>query len=298
MAHPSSADPETHELALDEYARRGGNCIHIHGEGGETHTRRATGRWLQRHGLRPEFFLCSQICHTGWDESAGVVIDRFTPAAVSEDIETDLELLGTEFLDFVYLDDSPAAPFEPIIEAIGKEIELGRVCGFGVRNWNAQRLTAAQAYLSSKSLPKITAIVTTELALAVASTPLWPEYVPFDSELRPTAEGQQLTVFAHAADIILGQFLYEDAVPALRQQWIERWQDPGNVPLIQRVKSFANARGLTTREVNVAWLLNQKFPCIAIASLPDILMEHGIEYERASQLVLSDLDRAMLRYDR
>ena len=297
MAIPSSADPETHEFALDEYARRGGNCIHIHGEGGETHTRRATGRWLERCGLRPEFFLCNQICHTGGDEAAGLVIDRFTPVAVSEDIETDLDLLGTEFLDFVYLDDSPPAPFEPIIEAIAKEIERGRVCAFGVRNWNAERLTAAQAYLSSASLPKIAAIVTTELALAVASAPLWPEYVPFDSELRTTAESQELTVFAHAADINLGHFLYEsaDAVTALRRRWIERWHHASNAPLIQRVKRFAYARGLTTREVNVAWLLNQNFPCIAIAPLPDIRTEHGVEYERASQLVLSDLERAMLR---
>ena len=27
MAHPSSADPDTHQLGLDAYARLGGNCI-------------------------------------------------------------------------------------------------------------------------------------------------------------------------------------------------------------------------------------------------------------------------------
>src|SRR4051812_24518067 len=116
MAHPSSADPETHEPGLDEYVRLGGNCIHLHGEGGETHTRRTTGEWFRRRRVRQEFFLCTQICHAGWDQPAGCGIDRFTAVAVSEDIDADLELLGTEYLDFVYLDDNPQAPFEPVVE--------------------------------------------------------------------------------------------------------------------------------------------------------------------------------------
>jgi hypothetical protein len=62
MAHPSSGGADTHERGLDEYRRLGGNSIHLHGEGGETHSRRATGQWLGSHGLRPEFFVCTQIC--------------------------------------------------------------------------------------------------------------------------------------------------------------------------------------------------------------------------------------------
>jgi aryl-alcohol dehydrogenase-like predicted oxidoreductase len=296
MAHPSSADPETHELGLDEYSRLGGNCIHLHGEGGEIHTRRVAGRWLQRRGLRSEFFLCMQVCHAGWDEDAGRAIDRFTAAAASEDIDTDLELLGTEYLDFVYLDDNPQVPFEPVIESIGRQIERGRVRHFGVRNWDAKRLAAAQAYLSSTCLPQIAAILTTELALAAASAPLWPEYVPFDWEFRQAVHALHLPVFAHAADVNLGQCLYgdEDATASLRRHWLERWDHPANAPLVQRVQSFATAHGLTTREVNIAWLLNQPFPCIAVVPLPYLLIGRRSEYDRASQFLLNEVDRAWL----
>ena len=76
--------------------RRLSNIIHVHGEGGELHTRRVTGQWLQRRGLRGKFFLCSQICHAGWDPAARRSIDRFTPEAISEDVNADLELLGTD----------------------------------------------------------------------------------------------------------------------------------------------------------------------------------------------------------
>jgi mono/diheme cytochrome c family protein len=86
MAHPSSVDSNTTGLALNEYFRLGGNCIHCHGEGGETHSRRTTGQWLQGKGLRGEFFICTQICHAAWDEVAQMSIDRFTPAGVSEDV--------------------------------------------------------------------------------------------------------------------------------------------------------------------------------------------------------------------
>src|SRR5580704_2901240 len=134
MAHPSSADPEAHERGLDEYRLHGGNCIQFHGEGGETHSRDATGRWLQERGLRSEFFLCTQICHDGWDESAGRGIDRFTSSAVSDDIAADPELLKTEYLDLVYLDDRPSARFEGIVEAIGRENRTRK----GSRFWNQE----------------------------------------------------------------------------------------------------------------------------------------------------------------
>ncbi len=188
----------------------------------------ATGEWLRGNGLRAEFFLCSQICHDGWDESAHRAIDRFTPQAVSDDVDTDLELLGTEYLDLVYLDDSPETPLEPVIEAIGREITRGRVRAFGVRNWTADRI---------KAVPGVAAIVTTELALASSTEPLWPEYVPFDVGIRRVVCDLGLAVFAHADDFNFGQCLYEDgdATAGMRRRW-EHTENPG---LVQRVRRFA-----------------------------------------------------------
>jgi aryl-alcohol dehydrogenase-like predicted oxidoreductase len=292
MAHPSSAELDTHERGLDEYRRLGGNCIHLHGEGGETHSRRVTGQWLGRQRLRPEFFLCTQICHEGWDLAAKRAIDRFTPAAVNEDVASDLELLGTDYLDLVYLDDNPRQPFEPMIEAMGREMGSGRVRAFGVRNWTAERIRAAQAYALSISTPGIAAVVTTELALAAAARPLWPEYVPFDAALERVVRTLGLAVFAHAADFNLGQCLFadEDAPAGWRPQWVQRWDDSANPSLVGRVRQFAAARGLTPREVNIGWLLNQPFPVVAVVSLPSLLDAGGSEYTRAAELRLDEDD--------
>jgi 1-deoxyxylulose-5-phosphate synthase len=285
MAHPSSAAADRHERGLDEYHRLGGNCLHLHGEGGEVHSRRAAGQWLERRSLRREFFLCTQICHAGWDDAAHRPIDRFTGDAVREDIDTDLELLATEYLDLVYLDDNPLAPLEPAIEALGREIARGRVRAFGVRNWTAERIRAAQAYTEREALPGIAAVVTTELALAASTGPLWPEYVPFAGELKEAVFALRLVVFAHADDINLGQCLYgdEDAIARMRPRWVQRWDHAANPALVQRVRSFAAARGLTPRTVNVAWMLNQRFPVVAIAGLRFLQ-----EYEQGSRMVLDE----------
>jgi hypothetical protein len=134
------------------------------------------------------------------------------------------------------------------------------------------------------------AIVTTELAMATSTEPLWPEYIPFDAELRQVVCASGLGVFAHADDFNVGQCLYEDrdATAVMRPRWVRRWEHPDNRGLVQRVRRFAAACGLTPRELNVAWLLNRPFPVVAVVSLPSLLTARGIEYERASRLRLAD----------
>ncbi len=63
-----------------------------------------------------------------------------------------------------------------------------------------------------------------------------------------------------------------------------------NPPLVQRVRQFAAARGLTPREVNVAWLLNRPFPVVAVVSLPSLLDGSATQYARAAALRLNQDD--------
>ena len=296
MAHPSSVGEDGQELALDQYLQLGGNCIHLHDEGGGVHSRRATGQWLQRRGLRTDFFLCSQICHAGWDSTGQCAMDRFTPEAVTEDIDSDLELVATDYLDLVYLDDNPNVPVEPVIIELCRQITGGKIRAFGFRNWTPERIRTAHGRLSYESSPGLAVVVTTELALASATGPLWPEYVPFDEELRTTVIDLGLAVLANAADINLGQSLYGDgdATTRFRPHWTQRWSHPSNQRLVPRVRHFADARGITPRAVNVGWLLNQPFPCVAVVPLPSLLTTLCTDYERGSQLILNEADLDLL----
>lgn len=296
MAAPSSAEPGTHEQGLDRYRVLGGNCLHLHGEGGETHSRIATGKWLAKHHLRREFFVCTQICHEGWDEEAKQPIDRFTPAAVTEDITTDLELLGADYVDLVYLDDKLDAPFEPIIDALAHERESGRIRAFGVRNWTPKRILAAQNYAGLTVGTGLAALITTELALPIASAPMWPAYVPFDSLLMDAVSELGLVVLAHAGDVTSGQCVFgnEDSSARWRPEWVSRWEVPANREVARAVQTIAARHGSSTREVSLAWMLSRRFPVVALVGLPALLSAQGDEYLRASQLTLDEAELRLL----
>jgi len=297
MAAPSSAEPDTQIAGLSAYHRMGGHAIHLHGEGGETHSRRATGEWLREHGLRQAFFLCTQICHDEWDDTAQRPIDRFTPEAVHEDITTDLELLETNYLDLVYLDDRPDVRFESVIDALGREIANGRVCALGVRNWTADRICAAHDYAAHVAGQGITALITTELSPFASTSPLWPEYVPFDSTISQAVRELELVVFAHAGDATLGQCLFGDEEPAarMRPEWVQRWQHPANADIVRHIREIEGARRLKSREIQIVWMLNQSFPVVAIIGVPSLSTDIGGRYERASQLVIEESELFRLR---
>ncbi len=280
MANPSSAEPDSHLKGLELFNALGGNAMHLHGEGGETHSRQVTGEWLNASTNRDAFFLCNQICHDEWDEATKSEIDRFLPDAVHEDIELDLRLIGTGHLDLVYLDDRPYQKLEPAIEAICRAISAGKVRAFGVRNFTAERLREADQ-ISRRLVGKgVAAIITTELSPLVPRSPLWPGYVPFDLALRQAARDLDLVVFAHAEDWALGYQVLEDEVlrKRLRPDWVERWQHPDNAAIVQRIKVIAAGQQTSPRAVLISWLINQPFPVIPIVSLTTLLSDAGVEY--------------------
>jgi len=296
MAAPSSAAPETHKDGLDAYHRLGGNCFHLHGEGGETHSREAIGRWLRHRSLRTRSFVCTQICHDAWDDQRQCPIDRFTAEAVAEDVAADLDLLGTHYLDLVYLDDTPDMPVEPVLEALGREAAIGRIRAVGVRNWAPERILAAIDHTTRAGVKGISMVVTTELSLATPTQPLWPEYLPFDQAMRETVRAQNLGVFAHVSDFNTGQCLFGNEVPVARArpEWVQRWSTSANRKLAKRVRVLAEARGLSPRTLTVASILCHSFPVIGIVPLPSLLTAQSAEYERASAVVFSEADRSAL----
>ncbi len=273
MAALSSARIETHEPGLELFRSIGGSLIHLHGEGGEQHSRKAAGEWLARNGLRSQFILCSQICHDDWDESLQQPILRFTPDAVREDISADLHLLGCDVLDLVYLDDHAELDFKPVIDAMAAEIGAGRIMHVGLRNYRPDRLAAVCAYARTVLPNGIEAMVTTELALPIASSPLWPEYVPFDSDIAAIVQNEALVVVAHGGDLTNGMCLFggEDPSTYLRPHWIERWPAGQNERIVQDVLSRAARFAATPRAVLLAWMLTRPFPVVPVVGIPELL---------------------------
>lgn len=276
----SSARPESHEAGLEAYHRLGGNCLHLHGEGGETHSRVAAGRWLRERGLRSEFFVCCQICHEGWDEAARRSIERTTPEMLAEDITTDLNLLETDYLDLIYVAHVPE-DLGGFIDALATEMKRQRVRAFGVRNWPPKAIRSAHAKLLDRTGRGLAAVVTTELSLLKPSRPLWPEDIPL-STLVHHVHGLHLPVFAHADSFNQGFCLFDNETAAAKTRWDERWDKHTNLALIKQVKEFGAKHALSPEEVLLSWLLNRPFPVVALVSLPSLSAAEA-NFEKASQ---------------
>ena len=96
----------------------------------------------------------------------------------------------------------------------------------------------------------------------------------------------ELTVFAHIEDFTLGQCLFgdEDALARMRPEWIERWKNSENFELAQRIQELASQNGATPREIQMACLLRQDFPVIAIISLPNLTTQAGSQLLRGAEI--------------
>lgn len=284
MAAPSSSDAASHVPGLEAYLDLGGDSLHLHGEGEETHSKKAAGDWLRHKDLRRSVFLATQICHEGWNEVESRPIVRFDGSSVHEDIDADLRHVGTESIDLVYLDDNPSYSFEPVLDALMEECSRGRIAFVGARNWMPERLTAAHSYLQSAGHQGISALFTTELAVMNPTQPLWPEYVPFDEHLKTTVQNLGLAVFAHVDDLATGQCMFGDSddMSRFRPYWVERWQAPENEKVVSEIRKRAGSLGRTPRELNVGAILNQPFPTIGIVGLPSLLSERQADFVRAT----------------
>jgi aryl-alcohol dehydrogenase-like predicted oxidoreductase len=283
MAGLSSAAPESHEAGLDAFHRLGGNCLHVHGEGGETHSRAALGCWLRKHDVRQDMFICTQVCHDGWDATAEETTDRFTPEALREDIAADLALIETGYLDLVYAASVTDSGLASFIDAMAVEIRQGRVRAYGVRNWTDRQLREAANYARRTGVPGPSAVVMTELALPVASQPLWPEDIPF-AQLENAVHDLGLAVFAHADAFNQGLGLFDDGpIPA---RWTRRWDRQTNASLVHRLAAKAAETGTMPQQLVLAWLLNRPFPSLGIISLPELLS--GLEIFESGSIMLID----------
>jgi aryl-alcohol dehydrogenase-like predicted oxidoreductase len=294
MLNLSSQPGSPHAQSLYRFFAAGGNAIHLHGEGGEEESRIAAGEWMKETGSRSKMFVCTQVCHEGWNDAAQVEIDRLTPAAIEEDIARDLDLLQTDYLDFVYFScDGSQAPVEPLMDTLEEQRRLGRIRSFGARNWSAERINRTNSYATQRGFPGFSAIVTTELSLGQPNEPLWPGYSPFDGTLKGAVIHWNLAVFAWLTDFNQALFI-PGAYDKLDDRAVRRWHSPANLEIVRRASEFGQRHQLDERQANVAFALNQPFPVVGIVTDdPSVPLD---QYVAASQVHLQSNDINYLQF--
>ena len=248
---------------FDDFVELGGNCFYLHGEGGETQTRKNVASWIKRLGIRDDLVLFFQICH-GHDEITSVLAEsRFSPKSVSDDIEENFNLLDTDYLDLVVLGgDNENIPAAEIIDVLEAEKAQDRISAYGSFNWSPARIQEAQDHAENEGLVGFSFVKTTELSLATPTSAVWEGYPPFDTAMKGLVTQKQLPVLAWASDFNQSFFIpreiNRDSVPEDRR--LNRWYTDENFAIRAKATALGVQYGLNLRQINVAYLLNQDFP--------------------------------------
>jgi 1-deoxyxylulose-5-phosphate synthase len=249
---------------IDAYLAAGGTCIdtaHIYGFG---ESEKALGRWLDQSGRRDEILLITKGCHPHVDETGQFGPPRVTPKAIHSDLGESLERLGTDHVDLYLLHrDDETVPPGPLLEALNEEKASGRISAFGASNWTAERIAAANDYAVEHGLDGFAAS-SPGLSLPRPVEMQFPGTLFADDDTRRWHANTQLPVFAWtslAAGFGSGRFRPDDTDV---DESTRAFFSEDNFERMRRAEELASKKGITTLQIALAFVLNQRFPVVAL----------------------------------
>lgn len=283
---------------LDAFAALGGNFIDTARSYGDWApdapvgaSERAVGAWLK--GQRRDAVV---IATKGgfFDMRVGDYRNRVTPEDLALDIAQSLDHLGTDHIDlyFVHMD-NPAAPVEPIVEALIAQQEAGHIRHFAASNWAAERIRAANAHAATLGKAGFVASETFwGLAVPDAAAAAQQGYQHYYEGEYEALHAEGLPILAYAAQSG-GYFTKRASGAAIREDIAARYAHPDNDRRFAAAEALAAAKGVSINEVVLAYLLSQPHQTIPIfgGSSPEQIADSV----KAAALHLSADELAALR---
>ena len=131
---------------LDEFVSLGGTFIDSGRHYGDSEA--VIGQWLEARGAREQVVICTKCGHGDYELPAENFED-----IVTEELETSLECLKTDYVDLYMLHrDNPACPVAAIMDRLNLEVQRGRVRCLGASNWEYSRVEEANRYASMQGV--------------------------------------------------------------------------------------------------------------------------------------------------
>jgi aryl-alcohol dehydrogenase-like predicted oxidoreductase len=250
--------PDTLALAcalLDSFYESGGNCLdtaYVY------RCEETVGRWIQLRGIRDELVIIGK----GARDEAG------TPEGLTAQLYETLEKMQLDFLD-IYLmhSDNPAVPVNEFVDCLNEHLGAGRIHAFGGSNWSIPRIEAANAYAQTHGLVGFAAS-SPNLALAEWNEPMWPGCLTAsDAASRAWYTKTQMPLFAwssQASGFFTGRFQPADRTVLGYADVVRTWFNENNFRRLARARELAAAKGVTSAQVALAYVLHQPFPLFAL----------------------------------
>ena len=266
---PVMADePGTMDL-LDSVLDTGVNafdCARSYGRAEEV-----LGHWMEDRGCRNRITLLSKC----GDIQAGIV--RVNRQVILEQLSRSLDALRTDCIDIYLLHrDDPDTPLEEYIETLNEIKESGRIRVFGVSNWTAERIAAANQVAASLGLSGFS-VSSPNYSLAVQmQDPFGGGCVTLSGSENRAARSwyaeNQMPVIAYsclARGFLSGRFRSGEFEKA--RHLLDIFAQKGflyeeNMERLARAEQLAGRLGISVPEVGMRYLFSTKMNLFAVVS--------------------------------
>lgn len=220
------------------------------------------GEWLEARGLRDRAVILTKGAHHNrWRK-------RVTDFDILSDVHDSLARLRTDHIDLYLLHrDDPAQPVGPIMDALNRCCDEGKLRVIGVSNWEIGRIEAANDYAEKHHMRPFT-VSSPNFGLAEQVNDPWGGGCvslsgPQNADARRWYADHHMPVFAYstmARGFFSGRVKGDDpksAEAVMDGPGLLGYACPANFERLRRCERLAAEKGLTVPDIAMAWLFNQ-----------------------------------------
>ena len=244
---------------LDDMYAEGVNCFDCADHYGEE----PLGEWLEARGLRDEVVILTKGAHHNrWRK-------RVTDFDILHDVHNSLAKLKTDRLDLYMLHrDDPEVPVGPLVDALNRCYDEGKIGAFGGSNWTVERIEAANEYAAKHGLQPFT-VASPNFGLADQVEDPWGGGCvtisgPANKAARKWYADNRIPVFAYstmARGFFSGRVRSDDpegAKAVMDAPGLKGYACPENFERLRRCELLAKEKGTTVAKIAMAWIFNQR----------------------------------------
>jgi aryl-alcohol dehydrogenase-like predicted oxidoreductase len=254
MGVDNQTELEPASVMFDDFQARGGNCFDTAFVYGAGKCETVFGQWLERRKVRDQIVLIGKGAHTPY----------CTPEHLSQQLQTSLERLQTDFVDIYMMHrDNIDLPVSEFVDVLNLHARAGRIKAFGGSNWSVARVQEANDYAHSKGLQGFS-VLSNNFSLARMVDAPWTGCLSAsDADSRAWLTKNQITLMPWSSQA-RGFFVRGDAGFNDDEELTRCWYAPDNFVRLERAQELAGEKGCDPIQIALAYVLYQPFPTIPL----------------------------------
>ncbi len=244
------------------------DTAHVYGEGNET----MLGNWVRERGVRDQIVILAKGAHPYGGRN------RVTPEDIEADLTESLRRQGSDYFDLYVLHrDDPAVPVGPIVEALNKHKNAGKIGAFGGSNWSWERIKEANDYAAVHGLTPF-AVSSPNYSLAEMYAAPWDDCLsisgPSGQESRDyyAASGIAVMPWSSMAGGFFSDLYHRDNLGTFAQDdyfaqiCIKCYCGETNFQRLDRARELAKSKNLSVAQIALAFTASQPMNLFPLVS--------------------------------